>query len=179
MTSAETPIKINLLDNSAVKRTIDDEFIKSFRSFGYKEDHSVTNYKLLFGFFACIAGLLAQFYPVPLKQAKPALIGLILLYFIFHGLMNLVGRLMQDKFAIMWIKADQTKKLPRLEVCAKMDRDSPELVVGYVDLQTKRKLERVWQVTEYFDSTGVFLQSKFREQVQKQLDDFLASNKKQ
>jgi hypothetical protein len=93
--------------------------------------------------------------------------------------MNLVGRLMQDKFAIMWIKADQTKKLPRLEVCAKMDRDSPELVVGYVDLQTKRKLERVWQVTEYFDSTGVFLQSKFREQVQKQLDDFLASNKKQ
>lgn len=179
MSNSEAPIKINLLDNSAVKRTIDDEFIKSFKSLGYSEDHTVTNYKLMFGFFACIFGLLAQFYPVPLRQAKPVLIGLIALYFVFHGLMNLIGRIMQDKFAIMWIKADKTKKLPRLEVCAKMERDSPEIVVGYVDLQSKRRVEKVWQVTEYFDSTGVFLKEKFREQVQKQLDDFLASDKKQ
>jgi hypothetical protein len=172
-------IKVNLLDNSAVKRTIDDEFIKSFTKLGYHEDHSVTNYKLVFGLIACIFGLLAQFYPVPLKQAKFALSVLIVLYFVFHALMNLIGRIMQDKHVALWVKEDKSKKLPKLEVSAKMDRDSAEIAVGFRDLSSQRKLEKIWLATDYFDTTGIFLQDKFLEQLNNQLNEFLQFDKNQ
>jgi hypothetical protein len=143
---------------------------------GVDEDLTMTKRKLLLGGGACVFGLIGQFYPVPLEDAKPVLIFCVLMYFALIGMMNGLSFLMHRAMIAQTVE-NKALKIPKLEVRMDNRRGEADFTLSLHDrADSKRSASVKSAITQFFDDKGYFLQDKYRAFVSQLLKDFL--NKK-
>mmetsp|Transcript_4044 Transcript_4044/g.5095 ORF Transcript_4044/g.5095 Transcript_4044/m.5095 type:complete len:190 (-) Transcript_4044:1477-2046(-) len=73
VTEEEEVPDIELYDELAIKRTLDEQTCKIMKELGYEEELFWSNIKLVLMAGACVCGLIAQFTPQPFPDSKNVL----------------------------------------------------------------------------------------------------------
>ncbi|KAJ6726953.1 MICROSOMAL SIGNAL PEPTIDASE 25 KDA SUBUNIT [Salix purpurea] len=110
--------KANLLDHHSIKHILDESVSEIVISRGYVEDVRTSNIRLFLGAIIIAIALLAQFYNKKFPQNREFLIGCIVLYPFFNGLLQLIIHF-KEKNAILvtyppkcpWFHHNQQKHL--------------------------------------------------------------------
>lgn len=161
-------IKINLLDPAAVKRVLDDELPKILLGkYGLGADHSYEYGRIALGSVAVAFGAGAQFYPVPMLEARLTISILVAMYFVFSMLMSAHAKWVVPKDHVLSTKA--AKGFPPMSVCATLAPGYPHYTVTVlVDGATSNSKQLY--ATEFFTEKGFFVRENYVKAVSKVLD---------
>ncbi|CAA3008099.1 probable signal peptidase complex subunit 2 [Olea europaea subsp. europaea] len=99
--SNKNPKKANLLDHHSIKHILDESVTEIVKSKGYPEDVRLSNIRLLIGTIIIIIALFAQFYNKKFPENRNFLIGCIILYIVFNGILQLIIYI-KEKNAILF-----------------------------------------------------------------------------
>jgi hypothetical protein len=81
-------VRVNVLDQSAVKRVLDECTCHFFTELGYEEDATFANIKLVLGGISVLLAFAAQFYPVPYPESAYFLSVVVCVYFVVQIVLN-------------------------------------------------------------------------------------------
>mmetsp|Transcript_5220 Transcript_5220/g.5985 ORF Transcript_5220/g.5985 Transcript_5220/m.5985 type:complete len:209 (-) Transcript_5220:44-670(-) len=171
---------IQIDDPAVVKHALDDAFAKFIVEEGYEEDVSWSNFKLVMGFTGVAFALLGQFYPMPFPASRLFLAVCVVVYFILHtGLQFIIVCIDKDKIMFTYpkktqgppssgkkkrakagvAKADATKGLCIESNLTRYETDYT-LTVSYRG-GGGPKYSKTLQITDFFDTEGMFLPDAF------------------
>ncbi|XP_021911001.1 probable signal peptidase complex subunit 2 [Carica papaya] len=86
----KNPKKANLLDHHSIKHLLDESVSEIVSGRRYVEDVRMSNVRLLMGAIVIVIALVAQFYKKKFPENRDFLIGCIVLYIVFNGLLQLI-----------------------------------------------------------------------------------------
>ncbi|KAJ3326890.1 Signal peptidase complex subunit 2 [Blyttiomyces sp. JEL0837] len=108
----KNPIVINNYNAAEVKHTLDDSIRRILvDDYGYSEDHTHTDRKLIMGYGACLfaAGATIYSYFIPYPECKLVLIVSVAAYFLMNGAMLLYALYVEKECVFLGIKRDPLK----------------------------------------------------------------------
>ncbi|KAL3138044.1 hypothetical protein ABBQ38_005277 [Trebouxia sp. C0009 RCD-2024] len=115
--------QIHLLDSGAVKRELDEGSIRAAKAAGLREDHFVSNVKILLGLLTCSIAAVAQFYPRKHPDNWWLLLCCVVAYATCTAALNLF--LLRFEGEVFFFSQSR-KDLPALKFIAKMPRYSDQ-----------------------------------------------------
>jgi len=200
-----TEKKTNLGDSANIKRLLDDaaiDVLLSDDTFGYVEDTSMSNLKLVVGFSAVAASLLSQVYPASFPRNWWVLFFCCAFYFIMSGVLQLLLTFVELE-SIMILKADPKAKVTRtvrgLNVSSNFPRFQETYTLGITPIPGSGRgvvalarsppfrpdlpegndsphcLQQSWSVENYFDEDGMFAEESFMEAVKEFMHCYTAA----
>lgn len=97
----EDPVPpVDVLDQLAVKRTVDDCICKIIEIEGYKEDLVLSNVKLVLMSTACAVALFAQLGPLSFPEDKVLLTGCVIFYAVASALLQVIASFIERDYII-------------------------------------------------------------------------------
>jgi len=197
-----TEKRTNLGDSATIKRLLDDAVVDVMlddSSFGYVEDTSMSNLKLVLGFSAVGASLLSHVYPAPFPRNWWCLLFCCAFYFIMSGVLQLLLTFVELE-SIILLKQDSrsaertpARTVKGLNISSAFPRFQEKYTLAITpipgcgrgvmalarappfrpDLPNGNEslycLQQTWSVENYFDEDGIFAEESFVESVK----DFL------
>ncbi|XP_022880645.1 probable signal peptidase complex subunit 2 [Olea europaea var. sylvestris] len=181
--SNKNPKKANLLDHHSIKHILDESVTEIVKSKGYPEDVRLSNIRLLIGTIIIIIALFAQFYNKKFPENRNFLIGCIILYIVFNGILQLIIYI-KEKNAILFTYPPTgsfhttglviTSKLPRFS-------DKYTLIIASADpesISAKPPVEFTKSVTQWFTKEGVLVEGLFWKDVEDLIKKYAEETKK-
>ncbi|KAJ0764433.1 putative signal peptidase I [Helianthus annuus] len=181
-TTTVNPKKTNLLDHHSIKHLLDETVTEIVTSRGYSEDVRLSNVRLLIGAIIIIIALLAQFYNKKFPDNKNFLIGCIVSYVLFNGILQLIIYTKEkNAFLFTYPPAGSAYNSTGLMVSSKLPRfsDMYTLTIASADrksISAKPTIEFTKSVTKWFTKDGVLVEGLFWKDVEGLINDY--ANKK-
>eukprot|EP00249_Psilotum_nudum_P000992 c13233_g1_i1 orf=370-957(+) len=174
---------INLCDQYAVKRMLDETASEVILSKGYVENVTISNVKMGIGLVACGIALIAQFYPKKFPANKNILVTCIVFYAFFHILLQLVLHLKEKNHILFTHPLHGSFSSTGLAVSSKLPRYSDLYTLQIVSSDPKSiaanpPVEFTESVTQWFTKDGFLIEGTFRETVEKLLADYHKESRK-
>ncbi|XP_024990833.1 probable signal peptidase complex subunit 2 [Cynara cardunculus var. scolymus] len=182
--STKSPKKANLLDHHSIKHLLDESVSEIVTSRGYSEDVRMSNVRLLIGVIIIVIALFAQFYNKKFPDNKNYLIGCIVLYVLFNGILQLIIYT-KEKNAILFTypPAGSAYNSTGLMISSKLPRfsDMYTLTIASADpksISAKPTVEFTKSVTKWFTKDGVLVEGLFWKDVEGLVNDYAKEHKK-
>lgn len=181
--STKNPKKANLLDHHSIKHILDESVTEIVTSRGYVEDVRMSNVRLLMGTIIIIIALVAQFYPKKFPENRDFLIGCIVLYIVFNGLLQLIIYT-KEKNAIMFTYPPAGSfNSTGLVVSSKLPRfsDMYTLTIASADpesISAQKPVHFTTSVTQWFTKDGILVEGLFWKDVEGLINDYNREPKK-
>ncbi|KAI5574845.1 hypothetical protein BDE02_10G172100 [Populus trichocarpa] len=131
------PKKANLLDHHSIKHILDESVSEIVTSRGYEEDVRMSNIRLFFGTIIIVIALFAQFYNKKFPQNREFLIGCIVLYIVFNGLLQLIIHLKEKNAILVTYPPKGSFTSTGLVVSSKLPRFSDEYTLTIASADPK------------------------------------------
>ncbi|CAO2816882.1 unnamed protein product [Amaranthus hypochondriacus] len=179
----QNPKKANLLDHNSLKHLLDETATEVVKGRGYVEDVRMSNVRLLMGTVIIIIALVAQFYPKKFPENKNFLIGCIILYIVFCGLLQLIIYT-KEKNAIMFTYPPSgSYNATGLVVSSKLPRfsDMYTLIIESADpksISANKPVELTKSVTKWFTKDGVLVEGLYWKDVEGLINEYNKEPKK-
>ncbi|XP_047969676.1 signal peptidase complex subunit 2-like [Salvia hispanica] len=179
----KTPKKANLLDHNSIKHLLDESVTEIVTSKGYPEDVRMSNIRLLIGAIIIVIAVFAQFYNKKFPENQNFLIGCIVLYVLFNGILQLIINLKQKNAILFTYPPPDSFNSTGLVVTSKMPRfsDMYTLTIASADPQSisaKPPVEFTKSVTKWFTKDGVLVEGLFWKDVEGLVNDYAKESKK-
>ncbi|CAO2825882.1 unnamed protein product [Amaranthus hypochondriacus] len=179
----QNPKKAKFLDHNSIKHLLDETATEVVKSCGYVEDMRMSNIRLLMSAVIVIIGLVAQFYPQKFPYNKNFLIGCIILYIVFNGLLQLIIYT-KEKNAIMFTYPPLgSYNATGLVVSSKLPRfsDMYTLTIESADpksISANKPVELTTSVTKWFTKDGVLVEGLYWKDVEGLINEYNKDPKK-
>ncbi|XAR48760.1 Signal peptidase I [Bertholletia excelsa] len=175
--------KANLLDHHSIKNILDEAVTETVTSRGYIEDVRMSNTKLFLGTIIIVIALLAQFYPKKFPENKNFLIGCIISYIVFNGILQLIMYTKEKNAILFTYPPAGSFNSTGLVVSSKLPRfsDMYTLTVASVDpksISAKPPVELTKSVTQWFTKDGVLVEGLFWKDVDGLINNYARESKK-
>lgn len=175
--------KANLLDHHSIKHILDESVSEIVTNRGYVEDVRMSNIRLLMGTIIIIIAIVAQFYPKKFPENRNFLIGCIILYIIFNGLLQLIVYTKEKNAILFTYPPVGSFNSTGLVVSSKLPRfsDSYTLTIASADpksIAAKKPVELTKSVTKWFTKEGVLVEGLFWRDVEGLINDYAKEAKK-
>ncbi|KAJ0678393.1 putative signal peptidase I [Helianthus annuus] len=183
-TTTKNPKKTNLLDHNSIKHLLDETVTEIVTSRGYKEDVRMSNVRLLIGAIIIVIALFAQFYNKKFPENRNFLIGCIVLYVLFNGILQLIVYTKEKKaFLFTYPPAGSAYNSTGLMVSSKLPRfsDMYTLTIASADpksISAKPTVEFTKSVTKWFAKDGVLVEGLFWKDVESLINDYANEKKR-
>lgn len=182
-TAKQNPKKANLLDHHSIKHLLDESVSEIVASRGYNEDVRMSNVRLLIGTVIIVIALFAQFYHKKFPENKNFLIGCILLYVLFNGILQLIVYTKEKNAILFTYPPEGSFNSTGLMISSKLPRfsDMYTLTIASADPQSisaKPTVEVTKSVTKWFTKEGVLVEGLFWKDVEGLINDYAKEGKK-
>ncbi|XP_021739495.1 probable signal peptidase complex subunit 2 [Chenopodium quinoa] len=182
-TKQQNPKKANLLDHNSLKHILDESATEVVKNRGYVEDVRMSNVRLLMGTFIIAIALVAQFYPKKFPENKDFLIGCIILYIVFNGLLQLIIYRKEKNAVMFTYPPSGSYNATGLVISSKLPRfsDMYTLTIESADpksVSAHKPVELTKSVTKWFTKDGVLVEGLFWKDVEGLVDDYNKEPKK-
>ncbi|KAJ0493369.1 putative signal peptidase I [Helianthus annuus] len=183
-TAIKNPKKTNLLDHNSIKHLLDETVTEIVTSRGYKEDVRMSNVRLLIGAIIIVIALFAQFYNKKFPENRNFLIGCIVLYVLFNGILQLIVYTKEkNAFLFTYPPAGSAYNSTGLMVSSKLPRfsDMYTLTIASADpksISAKPTVEFTKSVTKWFAKDGVLVEGLFWKDVESLINDYANEKKR-
>ncbi|XP_042026767.1 probable signal peptidase complex subunit 2 [Salvia splendens] len=179
----KTPKKANLLDHNSIKHLLDESVTEIVTSKGYPEDVRMSNIRLLIGVIIIVIAVFAQFYNKKFPENQNFLIGCIVLYVLFNGILQLIIKMKQKNAILFTYPPPDSFNSTGLVVTSKMPRfsDMYTLTIASADPQSisaKPPVEFTKSVTKWFTKDGVLVEGLFWTDIEGLVNDYAKESKK-
>ncbi|XP_072953364.1 signal peptidase complex subunit 2-like [Typha angustifolia] len=180
--AAKNPKKANLLDPHAIKHLLDESVTEVVTSRGYVEDVRLSNVRLLIGSIVIAIALFAQFYPKKFPENRDLLIGCIVLYVAFNGLLQLISYTKEKNAILFTYPPAGSFNSTGLIVSSKLPRfsDMYTLTVASADpesISANKPVKLTKSVTKWFTKDGILVEGLFWKDVEGLINDYNADGK--
>jgi len=166
----------DLMDTSALKRALDDAAVGAVLDAGMQELYTVSNLKIGFGLFTCLWAVLAQFFPKKHPHHWHVLVASLVIYAICTLVLNLLLWRMEGDaflFAVSVSNSGQRRgTIVTLSSIMPKYQEQYSLIFRHRDglLDLPREVSKLEDsITEWFDSDGCMLKTKFQQRVKQVL----------
>ncbi|XP_010262778.1 PREDICTED: probable signal peptidase complex subunit 2 [Nelumbo nucifera] len=181
--SPKNPKKAKLMDPNSIKHLLDESVTEIVTTRGYVEDVRMSNIKLFMGITIIIIALVAQFYPKKFPQNKDVLIGCIILYIVFNGLLQLIIFTKEKNAVLFTYPLPGSFNSTGLVVSSKLPRfsDMYTLTVASADptsISAKKPVEFTKSVTQWFTKDGVLVEGLFWKDVDELINQYAGESRK-
>ncbi|KAI5578927.1 hypothetical protein BDE02_08G058000 [Populus trichocarpa] len=175
--------KANLLDHHSIKHILDESVSEIVISRGHVEDVRMSNIRLFLGTIIIVIALLAQFYNKKFPQNRDFLIGCIVLYIVFNGLLQLIVHLKEKNAILVTYPPKGSYTSTGLVVSSKLPRFSDEYTLSIASADPKsisagKPVQLTKSITQWFTKDGVLVEGLFWKDVEALIDDYAAEPKK-
>ncbi|XP_041993833.1 probable signal peptidase complex subunit 2 [Salvia splendens] len=179
----KTPKKTNLLDHNSIKHILDESVTEIVTSKGYPEDVRMSNIRLLIGAIIIVIAIFAQFYNKKFPENQNFLIGCIVLYVLFNGILQLITNTKEKNAFLYTYPPPDSFNYTGLVVTSKMPRfsDMYTLTIASADpksISAKPSVEFTKSVTKWFTKDGVLVEGFFWKDVEGLINDYAKESKK-
>ncbi|XP_042013628.1 probable signal peptidase complex subunit 2 [Salvia splendens] len=179
----KSPKKTNLLDHNSIKHILDESVTEIVTSKGYPEDVRMSRIRLLIGAIIIVIALFAQFYNKKFPDNQNFLIGCIVLYVLFNGILQLIINTKEKNAILFTYPPPDSFNSTGLVVTSKMPRfsDMYTLTIASADPQSitaKPSVEFTKSVAKWFTKDGVLVEGFFWKDVEGLLNDYNKESKK-
>ncbi|XP_022942200.1 probable signal peptidase complex subunit 2 [Cucurbita pepo subsp. pepo] len=175
--------KANLLDHHSLKHLLDESVSEIVTSRGYVEDVRLSNVKLIMGTVIIIIALVAQFYKKKFPENRDFLIGCIILYVVFNGILQFIVYTKEKNAILFTYPPAGSFTSTGLVVSSKLPRfsDLYTLSISSSDpesISANKPVEFTKSVTRWFTKDGVLVEGLFWKDVEALIDDYANEPKK-
>ncbi|XP_061985116.1 signal peptidase complex subunit 2-like [Populus nigra] len=175
--------KANLLDHHSIKHILDESVSEIVISRGHVEDVRMSNIRLFLGTIIIVIALLAQFYNKKFPQNRDFLIGCIVLYIVFNGLLQVIIHLKEKNAILVTYPPKGSYTSTGLVVSSKLPRFSDEYTLSIASADPKsisagKPVQFTKSITQWFTKDGVLVEGLFWKDVEALVDDYAAEPKK-
>ncbi|KAG4127767.1 hypothetical protein ERO13_D10G243900v2 [Gossypium hirsutum] len=175
--------KANLLDHGSIKHILDESVTEIVKSRGYVEDVRMSNIRLLLGTIIIVIALVAQFYKKKFPENRDFLIGCIVLYIVFNGVLQLVIYTKEKNAILFTYPTAGSVTSTGLVVSSKLPRfsDLYTLTIASADpksISAGKPVELTKSVTQCFTKDGVLVEGLFWKDVETLINDYATEPKK-
>ncbi|KAB2010827.1 hypothetical protein E1A91_A10G256500v1 [Gossypium mustelinum] len=175
--------KANLLDHGSIKHILDESVTEIVKSRGYVEDVRMSNIRLLLGTIIIVIALVAQFYKKKFPENRDFLIGCIVLYIVFNGVLQLVIYTKEKNAILFTYPPAGSVTSTGLVVSSKLPRfsDLYTLTIASADpksISAGKPVELTKSVTQWFTKDGVLVEGLFWKDVETLINDYATEPKK-
>ncbi|XP_022996614.1 probable signal peptidase complex subunit 2 [Cucurbita maxima] len=175
--------KANLLDHHSLKHLLDESVSEIVTSRGYVEDVRLSNVKLIMGTVIIIIALVAQFYKKKFPENRDFLIGCIILYVVFNGILQFIVYTKEKNAILFTYPPAGSFTSTGLVVSSKLPRfsDLYTLSISSSDpesISANNPVEFTKSVTRWFTKDGVLVEGLFWKDVEALIDDYAKEPKK-
>ncbi|XP_038992080.1 probable signal peptidase complex subunit 2 [Hibiscus syriacus] len=175
--------KTNLLDHSSIKHLLDESVSEIVKSRGYVEDVRMSNGRLLIGTMTIVIALVAQFYKKKFPENRDFLIGCIVLYIVFNGVLQLIIYTKEKNAILFTYPPAGSVTSTGLVVSSKLPRfsDLYTLTIASADpksISAGKPVELTKSVTQWFTKDGVLVEGLFWKDVETLINEYAAEPKK-
>uniref|UniRef100_A0A5B7A899 Signal peptidase complex subunit 2 n=1 Tax=Davidia involucrata TaxID=16924 RepID=A0A5B7A899_DAVIN len=182
-TANKNPKKTNLLDHHSIKHLLDESVNEVVTSRGYIEDVRMSNIRLVMGTIIIIIALVAQFYNKKFPENRNFLIGCIILYIVFNGLLQLIIYTKEKNAILFTYPPTGSFNSTGLMVSSKLPRfsDMYTLTIASADpksISAKKPVEFTKSVTQWFTKDGILVEGLFWKDVDGLINDYAKESKK-
>ncbi|XP_059628031.1 signal peptidase complex subunit 2-like [Cornus florida] len=179
----KNPKKANLLDHHSIKHILDESVTEIVTNRGYIEDVRMSNVRLLMGTSIIIIALVAQFYKKKFPENRNFLIGCIILYIVFNGLLQLIIYTKEKNAILFTYPPTGSFNSTGLMVSSKLPRfsDVYTLTIASADpksISAKEPVEFTKSITKWFTKDGVLVEGLFWKDVGGLINDYSRESKK-
>ncbi|XP_071688922.1 signal peptidase complex subunit 2-like [Rutidosis leptorrhynchoides] len=184
ISATNNPKKTNLLDHHSIKHLLDETVTEIVTNRGYNEDVRMSNVRLLIGAIIVIVALFAQFYNKKFPDNRNFLIGCIVLYVLFNGILQLVIYTKEkNAFLLTYPPSGSAYNSTGLMISSKLPRfsDMYTLTIASADpksISAKPTVEFTKSVTKWFTKDGVLVEWLFWKDVEALVTNYANANKK-
>jgi len=172
------PIKINICDGAAIKRVLDDavvRFVVVQKS--YTEDLWLSNVKLALSFVSCLLALVAQFFPAPFPDNYYVLVVCCSLYFLCSGILQFIAMTFEQNIILQATSSETHGLRSSIQIRSKLPRYESDYTLSIgVRGTDQHRVSFTKSVGAFFDSTGVFVENRFRAELDRALSQFLKTD---
>ncbi|XP_027161724.1 probable signal peptidase complex subunit 2 [Coffea eugenioides] len=181
--SKNTPKKANLLDHHSIKHLLDESVTEIVTGKGFIEDVRMSNVRLLMGSIIIIIALFAQFYNKKFPENRNFLIGCIVLYILFNGILQLIIHTKEKNAILFTHPPAESFSSTGLVVSSKLPRfsDMYTLTIASADpdsISAKPQVEFTKSVTQWFTKDGVLVEGMFWKDVEGLVNEYTRESKK-
>ncbi|XP_027110844.1 signal peptidase complex subunit 2 [Coffea arabica] len=181
--SKNTPKKANLLDHHSIKHLLDESVTEIVTGKGFIEDVRMSNIRLLMGSVIIIIALFAQFYNKKFPENRNFLIGCIVLYILFNGILQLIIHTKEKNAILFTHPPAESFSSTGLVVSSKLPRfsDMYTLTIASADpdsISAKPQVEFTKSVTQWFTKDGVLVEGLFWKDVEGLVNEYTRESKK-
>ncbi|XP_022744661.1 probable signal peptidase complex subunit 2 [Durio zibethinus] len=182
-TGSKNAKKANLLDHNSIKHILDESVSEIVTSRGYVEDVRLSNVRLFLGTIIIVIALFAQFYKKKFPENRDFLIGCIVLYIVFNGLLQLIIYTKEKNAILFTYPPAGSVTSTGLVVSSKLPRfsDLYALTIASADpksISAGKPVEFTKSVTQWLTKDGVLVEGLFWKDVVALIDDYSAEPKK-
>ncbi|XP_058070653.1 signal peptidase complex subunit 2-like [Magnolia sinica] len=178
-----SPKKANLVDHHSIKHLLDEYISEIVTGRGYTEDVRLSNIRLLLGAIIIAIALVAQFYPKKFPENRDFLVGCIVLYIAFNGLLQLIIYTKEKNAILFTYPLPGSFNSTGLVVSSKLPRfsDMYTLSIASADpksISARKPVQFTKSVTKWFTHDGVLVEGLFWKDVSKLIDDYAGDSRK-
>ncbi|XP_055960036.1 signal peptidase complex subunit 2 [Mercurialis annua] len=175
--------KTNLLDHNSIKHLLDESVTEIVTSRGYVENVRLSNFRLFMGAIIIAIALVAQFYKKKFPENREFLIGCIVLYVVFNGLLQLIVYTKEKNAFLFTYPPNGSYTSTGLVVSSKLPRFSDQYTLSIASADPKsisagKPVEFTKSVTQWFTKDGVLVEGLFWKAVEGLINDYAAEPKK-
>ncbi|KZV55476.1 hypothetical protein F511_15258 [Dorcoceras hygrometricum] len=143
----------------------------------------MSNIRLLIGVIIIVIALFAQFYNKKFPENRNFLIGCIVLYIVFNGILQLIMYVKEKNAFLFTYPPTGSFNTTGLVVTSKLPRfsDMYTLIIGTADPQSisaKPPVEFTKSVTQWFTKDGVLVEGLFWKDVEGLINEYAKEPKK-
>ncbi|XP_058007787.1 signal peptidase complex subunit 2 [Hevea brasiliensis] len=181
--ATKNPKKANLLDHHSIKHILDESVSEIVTSRGYVEDFRMSNVRLFMGSIIIVIALVAQFYKKKFPENRDFLIGCIVLYVVFNGLLQLIIYTKEKNAILFTYPPKGSYTSTGLVVSSKLPRFSDDYTLSIASADPKsisagKPVQFTRSVTQWFTKDGVLVEGLFWKDVEALIDDYAGEPKK-
>ncbi|KAJ4720006.1 Signal peptidase complex subunit [Melia azedarach] len=179
----KNPKKANLLDHHSIKHILDESVSEIVTSRGYVEDVRMSNVRLFMGTIIIVIALVAQFYKKKFPENRDFLIGCIVLYIVFNGILQLIIHTKEKNAILFTYPPEGSFTSTGLMVSSKLPRfsDLYTLTIASADpksISAGKPVQFTKSVTQWFTKDGILVEGLFWKDVLALVDEYAGEPKK-
>ncbi|KAG8651441.1 probable signal peptidase complex subunit 2 [Manihot esculenta] len=179
----KNPKKANLSDHHSIKHILDESVSEIVTSRGYVEDLRLSNLRLFMGTIIIVIALVAQFYKKKFPENNDFLIGCIVLYIVFNGLLQLIAYTKVKNAIMFTYPPKESYTSTGLVVSSKLPRFSDDYTLSIASADPKsisagKPVEFTKSVSQWFTEDGVLVEGLFWKDAEALIDDYAGEPKK-
>ncbi|XP_010244948.1 PREDICTED: probable signal peptidase complex subunit 2 [Nelumbo nucifera] len=181
--SPQNPKKANLMDPHSIKHLLDESVTELVTGRGYVEDVRMSNIRLFLGIIIIVIALVAQFYPKKFPQNRDFLIGCIILYIVFNGLLQLIIYTKEKNAVLFTYPLPGSFNSTGLVVSSTLPRfsDMYTLTIASADpksISANKPVHFTKSVTQWFTKDGILVEGLFCKDVDALINQYTGESRK-